>query len=1209
METLNRLPIRQSVTLIRQLTIAARSTAMNQRGILPGVQALKEASPSMHNPLSLTPAGTLIRDGLKLAARNSANGVQNSAVSGANGINGAGGNEPPQTPIEKLEALGLRNITREARDGDLDPVFERSDEMAELSKRLKGGSNAILIGNTGVGKTAIVEGLAQEWKDEEKTFFFSLGMKDLDRSVLEPQLKQIVETVQEAFKQGYTVYLLMDELHLMEQAGVLELLKEPLARPGFQVVGATTTSEFYRYFNNDATKRRFGDPINIESLTGDKLRRLVRNIIPVILDRLKGTEKIEVPPGSRQAAIDLSPLIVNRFPPDATIALIKEAIGSKRSQLGDLRRVVAETPKKLADDINDLIEFAGDPATRSQLEVIWKSVIGIVAAYLESELLVEKVVRKLAETGCLTIAEDDIRAQASKMAGLDLRKMDELDIQQLSQIEARIRTRFIGQDQAVKKVAGAIKRYKTGRRKKQSPIAAFMFTGPTGTGKTELAHTLAWLLFGNPQKVMTIDMTQCEGKAGKTLLFGPDPGFVGFDKTKGMLPELFKRKENRHGVLLLDEADKADPDVYDSLLVMLDQGYVQNKETGEKYSLEDVVVIMTSNQGEKQMLKPEQIRELSNGKPVTEAKKITDGLIEANRRIAADSFKNQKDEYGRDKYPPAFLRRLDIVPFDYLTEADLSAIADIQLKNFIAQVETDQKLEVVLGGNDAEYQAIKQYIMERGTDLAGGARPLKQAVEEHLDNAFSAWLVNNMPGGEYIIKVSVKNGELVFEETADKSERGRQMDIAQIHGRRGIILRKISQLVAEGKEVTAAIIGNILSPLKGKEKIELWFEENAWPAEATARAETLAKLKQNLTVEDRQALEAELPELLKSENQGILAVALSLVAELKPLGVLIRIEALRAHEDPFIASLAEQAWTIVEGTSKFNLPAWDLTLAAGEKNKVDRKVNAARAGLKTLMVERNLPDVEQGAVLRALSDLIYAAKDRQEKLTGEERDKPITVRWRISPANDIQLSVHNADTQNREEGPRLTQFRTTYIEGTNRSLVVRTAETGTTFVFSIIASREIVVEISPPVKLTPILSVIPQHQIRTLIIDLAASLTQTFQGPTKAKFDKMIAELFAPANPRINSFEDLINDPDLDPQYKTEIINLLIEMPEAPKFPKITLTLTSSADGTNLIFTLPGTANVSEIQRQYENKAREAGVELVSHLEGNNSTISLRIPD
>ncbi|MFA6170295.1 MAG: AAA family ATPase [Candidatus Margulisiibacteriota bacterium] len=1191
MEALTRLPIRQSVRLIRELTIAARSTFVNHPSLLPGGRITKEIAPPTHNLLSLTPAGTLIRDELSLIARNPAGLESNGAVNGTNGVNGAGDGEP-KTPIEKLEELGLRNITSEARAGDLDPVFERSDEMAELSKRLKGGSNAILIGNTGVGKTAIVEGLAQEWKDEEKTYFFSLGMKDLDRSVLEPQLKQIVETVQDAFKQGYTVYLLMDELHLMEQAGVLELLKEPLARPGFQVVGATTTGEFYRYFNNDATKRRFGDPINIESLTGDKLRRLVRNIIPVILEKLRGVEKIEVPPASRQAAIDLSPLIVNRFPPDATIALIKEAIGSKRSQLGDLRRIVTETPKKLADDINDLIEFAADPATRPQLEGIWKSVIGIVAAYLESELLVEKVVRKLAESGCLTITEDDIRAQASKMAGLDLRKMDELDIQQLSQIEGRIRTRFIGQDQAVGKVAGAVKRYKTGRRKKQSPIAAFMFTGPTGTGKTELAHTLAWLLFGNAQKVMTIDMTQCEGKAGKTLLFGPDPGFVGFDKTKGMLPELFKRKENRHGVLLLDEADKADPDVYESLLVMLDQGYVQNKETGEKYSLEDVVVIMTSNQGEAQMLKPEQIRELAAGKAPEEAKKIADGLTKANREIAANSFKSQKDEYGRDKYPPAFLRRLDIVPFDYLNEADLSAIADIQLKNFVAQVETDQKLEVVLGGDETEYQAVKQYIMERGIDLAGGARPLKQALEEHLDNTFSAWLVNNMPNGEHIIKISVRDGELRFEETTDKSERGRQMDIAQIHGRKGIILRKIRELVAAGAEVDAAMIGGLLSPPKGAEKVELWLEENPWPEDETARAEALAKVKQALTTEDRQALEAELPELLKSGNPGIVALAQAIADEL------------------------QQAKEAAQFTNK---PDWEITLSPGDKAKVDPKIKSAQAGLKELLTARGLPETEQGAVLRALSTLIYAAKDRQEKLTGDERDKPIIVRWRISRANDIQIVVYNADREAREEGPRLADFRKKYIDGTSRSLAIKAGKTGTSFVFSIIANREIKIELSPPTKplaeaLAPILNpsdnIIKNNGAVLLIQDLAASLLASSQPPRMmAPLDKLIGEFFVSANPQIISFNDLLTNNNLDPEYKAEIIKTLLELPEAPKFPPISLSLTRSADGIDVAFVLPGTVDIAKIQQDYANMARGAKVELIGRSEGENKILTIRIPD
>ncbi|MEE8638547.1 MAG: AAA family ATPase, partial [Candidatus Margulisiibacteriota bacterium] len=858
MAKVTRLPIGKTTRMIKVLTALAvvKKTADLYRlqGITPGLKLDSQVS----NPIFTLNSSAIQLQNI-LRGSSQAEGVN--GAEGTSGVDGADGGKPPSNPIDRLEKMGLRNITKEAREGELDPVFERSDEMAELSRRLKGGSNALLIGNTGVGKTAIVEGLAQEWKGEENVCFFSLGMKDLDRNVLEPQLKAIIETVQEGFRQGYEIYILMDELHLFEQAGILELLKEPLARPGFQVVGATTTDEYYRYFNNAATKRRFGDPIFIQALTGNRLRRLVRNIIPVILERLKGSEKIVVPPRSRQTAIELSPLAVGRFPPDATIALLKDAIGTKRSQLGDLKRVLSEIPQQLTDDLNDLMEYESD-AMHTEVAGIWKSVIGIVSHYLENEVMLARVEEELTRTGKLTITESDVRTEASKMAGLDLRRLDQLDVQQLSQIETRIRTRFIGQDQAVKAIAGAIKRYKSGRRKKKSPIASFLFTGPTGIGKTELAHTLAWLLFGNPDKVMTIDMTKCNGRGGKALLFGPDPGFVGFDSTEGMLPGLLKRKENRHGVLFFDEADKADREVYESLLVMLDQGYVQNKKTGEKYSLEDIVVIMASNQGETQMLKPAQMKKMAEDhirakenelreqleetnskwkttkglndetdaqyqamiqkleKELAEIKanrstlknEIIEKLIEENRKIAGNSFRNQTDEYEREKYSPAFLNRLEIIPFDYLNEAELSIIADIMFKNFVAQVEKDQKLEIILGENQAEYEAIKQYIMAKGTDLSNGARPLKRAIEDHLDNPFSAWLIEALPSGEYIIKVSLKDGKPLFEETQTKSERGKQMDIAHLRGRKGTILRRLSELAKKDEEIEASAISNILAP-------------------------------------------------------------------------------------------------------------------------------------------------------------------------------------------------------------------------------------------------------------------------------------------------------------------------------------------------------------------------------------------------------------
>jgi ATP-dependent Clp protease ATP-binding subunit ClpA len=1058
-----------------------------------------------------TASGIELRDrlGKPGSAAQEANGAQ-----GVNGVDGADGGEPPQNPIEKLEKLGLRNVTREARNGELDPIFERDDEIAELSRRLQGGNNALLIGETGVGKTAIVEGLAQEWKDEEKTYFFGFSALDLDKGTLEPQLKMIVQTVLEAFRQGYKVYIFADEIHNLEKNEVLDLLKGELGHPerGFQMIGATTTKEFNRYFNDPATKRRFGTPLVIGALTEDKLQRLARSIVPVLVARLNASEKIDIIPPARDAAIELCRYIIGQYPPESLIALLKDAIGKKRSQIGDLRRILAGTPQKLAADVNNSIDYAKYPSTSKKLDAIWKSIIGTIATYLETEIRLKEAMENLSQTGCLAINEGDIQAEASRMAHLDLRKLDELSAQELKKIEAKIRTRFVGHDQAVKKVADAIKRYKAGRRKKNAPIATFLFTGPTGTGKTEMAHTLAWLLFGDPDRVMTIDMAQCSGKGGKWALFGPDPGFVGFDVTEGLLIDKLKlRDENRHGVLLLDEIDKADTEVYESLFLLLDRGFVQSKKTGERYSLEDIVVIMASNEGEAQMLKPDKMKEYADAHLQKEEERIRselqqarqaweetvnadlkkdryktveawerelakfeqnraetrrlviEKLIQQNRQIAINSFKTQTDVPGREKYPAAFLNRLEISPFDFLTPEELSDIADIQLKNYVAQVERDQKLEIVIGENEAEYQAVKQFILEKGTDLSNGARPLKRSIDNNLDSPFSAWTIETMPSGEYIIKISVVNGQVVIEETKNKSERGKQMDMTHIHGRKGLILRRLAELVAKGQEVNAAAAAEILSPPKGMEKVELWFEENPFPAsDGPAQSAVLARINNSLTAEDLKLLEKDLIKLLKSENPALLALGLSMAAVDRPLKMKELIQSLCSHKDPFIAKLAQEVLSKLEEATEYKIPSGKITIPAGDKGKVDPKVSALLAGIEEL-----IPEKSREVVRRGINTLVYAAKDGQEKVKDEEkRDLPLTLEWHIYPHGMVEIRVSNSDTSDiryRPQEPRMEQFREKYVQFTGRLLGVTASGTETIYYLGI-PNEELNQEIELPVS-------------------------------------------------------------------------------------------------------------------------------------------------
>lgn len=606
-----------------------------------------------------------------------------------------------------LEKLGT-NLTEQARDGLLDPVIGREKEIQEtaeiLSRRTK--NNAILVGDAGVGKTAVVEGLAQAIvagkvpetiQDKE---IYSIDLSSLEagtqyRGSFEENIKQLVEEV----KAAGNIILFFDEIHQILGTGatggedggkgLADIIKPALSRGELSVIGATTQDEYRNtILKNAALARRFNDVVINEPTAADTLR-----ILQGVKELYEKHHHVVLPDDVLKAAVDYSiQYIPQRTLPDKAIDLIDMTaahLAAKNSQTDvetlDQRLKKLEAAKEAAIKAEDFTKAAD----------IKKSI--------------EETKQKIKETDQkekITATIDDVAQSVERLTGIPVSDMGANDIERLKNLDKRLKSKVIGQDEAVEMVAKAIRRNRAGFSEGDQPIGSFLFVGPTGVGKTELAKQLALDMFGNENAIIRLDMSEYADRTAVSKLIGTTAGYVGYDDNSNTLTERVRR--NPYSIVLLDEIEKADPQVLTLLLQVMDDGRLTDGQ-GNVINFKNTIIIATSNAGF------------------------------GNETLSGDK---QRDQSLMDKlapfFRPEFLNRFNgIVEFSHLTKQDLSQIVDLMLADVQKTLAKKSiKLEVT--------KAAKDWLMEQGYDEAMGARPLRRVIERQIRDKVTDFYLDHL---------------------------------------------------------------------------------------------------------------------------------------------------------------------------------------------------------------------------------------------------------------------------------------------------------------------------------------------------------------------------------------------------------------------------------------------------------------------------------
>jgi len=704
----------------------------------------------------------------------------------------------PESKYQALEKYG-RDLTKLAADGKLDPVIGRDEEIRRviqvLSRRTK--NNPVLIGEPGVGKTAIAEGLAQriaagdvpEGLKGKRVIALDLGALVAGtkyRGEFEDRLKAVLKEIESSNGQ---IVLFIDELHTLVGAGAAEgaidaanLLKPMLARGELRAIGATTLDEYRKYIEKVAALERRFQPIMVSEPTVEDTISILRGL----------RERYEIHHGVRikdsaivAAAVLSNRYIADRFLPDKAIDLIDEAAARLRTEIDSLpaeldeierqirqleieRQALKKETDKVSKERLATLEkqLAELSEKRTSLRSRWeqeKEVIGKIrslkaqleevraeadraeraadfakAAELRYGKAVEVDKQIQAAQARLTelqgghallkeeVDEEDIAEIVGRWTGIPVSRLMEGEIAKLIKIEDRLHERVIGQDEAVSAVANAVRRNRSGLSDPNRPVGSFIFLGPTGVGKTELARALAEFLFDNAQALIRLDMSEYQEKHTVARLIGAPPGYIGYDEG-GQLTEAVRRRH--YSVVLFDEIEKAHPDVFNILLQILDDGRLTDGQ-GRTVDFRNTVIIMTSNLGS-------QIIQEMAARPFEEVRESVMAVL-------------------RDHFRPEFLNRVDeVIVFRPLTEEQLTAIVDIQVRRLEKRL-AERHIQLVIT------DAARKLLAQRGWDPFYGARPLKRAIQRLVQDPLAMMLLEGKFSDGSAIEVDARNGELTF---------------------------------------------------------------------------------------------------------------------------------------------------------------------------------------------------------------------------------------------------------------------------------------------------------------------------------------------------------------------------------------------------------------------------------------------------------------
>ena len=659
------------------------------------------------------------------------------------GVGGSGGPERSNSAI--LEQFG-RNLTQAARENKLDPVIGRRVEMERvmqvLSRRTK--NNPVLIGEPGVGKTAVVEGLAQAIvhgdvpetiKDKQ---IYSLDMGSLVagsryRGDFEERLKKVLKEI----RTRGDIILFIDEIHTLVGAGAAEgsidaaqMLKPMLARGELQTIGATTNDEYRKYIEKDAALERRFQPVKVEEPSVDETVEILKGL----RDRYEAHHRVIITDAAIQAAAELADrYISDRFLPDKAIDLVDEAGARLRirrmtapPELRELDEKIAEVRRNKEAAIDDQ-DFEKAASLRDE----------------ESKLSEERKAKEEAWKGgesdeIAEVGDQEIAEVLAMSTGIPVVRLTQTETAKLLKMEDELHKRVIGQDEAVKALAQSIRRTRSGLKDPNRPGGSFIFAGPTGVGKTELAKALAEFLFGDEDALIQLDMSEFSEKHTASRLFGAPPGYVGYDEG-GQLTEKVRRKP--FSVVLFDEVEKAHPDIFNSLLQILEEGRLTDSQ-GRKVDFKNTVIIMTTNLG---------TRDINKG--------VLTGFQTADHSTHDyGRMKSKVAEELKQHFRPEFLNRVDdTIVFPPLTKPEIARIVDLMIAKLAKRMEAqDMRLQLT--------DEARELLVDVGFDPVLGARPLRRAIQRKIEDALSERILFGelQPGQVVTVGVTGEGKERTF---------------------------------------------------------------------------------------------------------------------------------------------------------------------------------------------------------------------------------------------------------------------------------------------------------------------------------------------------------------------------------------------------------------------------------------------------------------
>ena len=667
-----------------------------------------------------------------------------------------GSNNGGQEGINSNNDLGelsdfATDLNESAKQGKIDPVIGRDTEIQRviqiLSRRTK--NNPVLIGEPGVGKTAIAEGLAQrivtgnvsEILRNKRIISLSIGSMLAGakyRGEFEERLKKAIDEVQ----QHDDMIIFIDEIHTLVGAGATEgamdaanILKPALARGEFQVIGATTLDEYKKYIEKDAALERRFQPVQV----GEPNEEDALEILKGLRDRYEAFHKAKITDEALTAAVSLSSrYITDRFLPDKAIDVVDEAASKVRMKVFS----AAPDVKALEDRLNTVKKEKEAAVTSQDFEKAAK--LRDEEQSLLKEIGDKKSIAKEKSDQKLIVTEEDIAAVVAQWTGIPVVKIAEEESATLLHLEEELHKRVVGQDEAVTAVAKAVRRARAGLKDPKRPIGSFLFLGPTGVGKTELARALASSLFGDESAMIRLDMSEYMEKHTVSRLVGAPPGYVGYEEG-GQLTDAVRRKP--YSVILLDEVEKAHADFFNILLQVLDDGRLTDSQ-GRTVDFRNTVIIMTSNLGAKALHKNSP--ELGFLAP----KKSESSINQSNSIDFKEAKKSVMDAVKRH-FRPEFLNRIDeMIVFQPLTEEDLQQIVSILMSDVTKRLkERELQLEIT-----AEAM---QLLVKEGSDFTMGARPLKRAIQRLIEDPVSDLILKGDATEGKTIKADVKDNEIV----------------------------------------------------------------------------------------------------------------------------------------------------------------------------------------------------------------------------------------------------------------------------------------------------------------------------------------------------------------------------------------------------------------------------------------------------------------